>query len=922
MNKWLLPILAGSVALLSFWGGWFEKRIDYNHDVKPILNKHCIKCHGGVKKAGGVSFLFEEDLYKPAKSGKVPVIAGDADESEMIRRILSKDSDERMPKNEQPLSEEDITVLKKWINQGAEWGVHWAYLPIKKPNVPNIGGLFAWIGLSNNEETQWAKNEIDHFTLDKLKDLNLTPANEADPATLIRRVSIDLTGLPPTEAQVKRFLNDKRPNAYQILVDSLLASSAYGERWAGMWLDLARYADTKGYERDPGRNIWRYRDWLIKAFNQDKPFDEFTIEQLAGDLLKNPKTGLPTDDQLIATGFHRNTMNNDEGGTVDEEFRTAALLDRVNTTWDVWQSTSFGCVQCHSHPYDPIRHDEYYKYMAFFNNTRDEDVTSDTPTLHFYHGKDSTNITKIENWLVQNKASKQQINDFKQFVRVVEPKINSHEFDRHINASLLDAKYLGIKDTGSAHLRAITLTGKDRLLIATGTGGDNAVLRLRLDSRKGPIIATIPVPNGSSDSVKIIPLKPVTGKHELFMTVENPKNKDKWVQIKWIAFQKALGDSTLPDLKSIEETYADILTGYTENTPVFVEGTGDLARETHVFERGNWTVKGKKVNADIPNLFKNVNQNLKNPKINNRLALAKWMTSPDNPLTARVMVNRIWEQLFGTGIVETVEDFGSQGIAPTHQELLDWLAANWMEDQKWSMKKLLKTIVTSATYRQSAAITPEKLANDPSNKYFSRGPRIRLTAEQIRDQVLAVSGLLSKKMLGPSVMPPQPDGVWQSPYSGENWVLSQGEDRYRRALYTYWKRSAPYPSMVAFDAPSREFCQSRRIRTNTPLQALVTLNDPVYIEAAQKLAEKMAVKPTPTQQIEEGYRLLTFKAIPKNRLAILMRFYQNSLKSYQQDPNAACELLNFTDSKKVSPELAALATTANVLLNLDEIVTK
>ena len=925
MNKWLIPILASCLALASFWGGWFEKRVDYNLDVKPILNKHCLKCHGGVKQAAGVSFLFEEDMYKPAKSGKPPVISGDADESEMMRRIYSHDPDERMPKDGQPLANEEVEVLKKWIDQGAKWGTHWAYMPLKKPDVPNNSGLFSWIGL--DEDDEWSKNEIDHFTLEKLKTLNLSPAPEADRATLIRRVSIDITGLPPTTLQVQKFLNDKCPNAYELLVDELLASPAYGERWAGMWLDLARYADTKGYERDPNRNIWRYRDWLICAFNQDKPFDEFTIEQLAGDLIPNPKGGLPSDSQLIATGFHRNTMNNDEGGTVDEEFRNAALIDRVNTTWDVFQGTTFGCVQCHSHPYDPIKHDEYYKFLAFFNNTRDEDVTSDTPTLRFYKGQDATNIAKIENWLAQNKVSTEQINDFRKFVRVLEPKINSHDFDQHLNASLLDAKYLGIKDTGSAHLRSITLTGKDRFLIATGTNGNGAVLRLRLDNKKGPVIATVQVPNGSSDSVKIAPMVAVTGKHELFLTVENQKNKNNWVQVKWVAFQKSLSSNVSIEL---ENTYADVLTGYTENTPVFIEGTGDLARNTYVFERGNWTVKGKKVEADIPKVFKQSavgsphNPQLKthNSILLTRLDLAKWLVSSDNPLTARVMVNRIWEQLFGIGIVETVEDFGSQGIAPTHQELLDWLAANWRDDQKWSVKKLLKTIVLSATYQQSSTITPEKLAQDPFNKYFSRAARVRLSAEQIRDQALTASGLLSKKILGPSVMPPQPDGVWQSPYNGDAWVVSQGEDRYRRGLYIYWKRTAPYPSMVAFDAPSREFCQSRRIRTNTPLQALVTLNDPVYLEAAQRLAEKMSLKTTPEQQIEEGYRLLTFKNIPQKRMKVLMKFYQNSLRNYQKEPSAACNLLNFIEAKKVTPELAALATTANVLLNLDEVVTK
>ena len=350
----------GVVVLLSSWLGFFEKEVDYNTDVKPILNKNCMACHGGVKKAGNVSFLFENEMLAPGKSGKRPVVRGDADASEMIRRILSKDSDERMPRKGPGLTDAEVGTLKKWINQGAKWGNHWSYERVERPEVPSVGGVWAKLGLGNREEANWPKNEIDHFVLKKLKEKDLSPAPEADRATLIRRVSLDLTGLPPTAKEAQEFIRDQSDNAYEKVVDRLLKSSAYGEKWAAMWMDLARYADTKGYERDPGRSIWRYRDYVIKAFNDDKPFDQFTIEQLAGDLLKDPKTGTPTDEQLVATGFHRNTMNNDEGGTVDEEFRVAAQIDRVNTTWEVWQGTTFGCVQCHSHPYDPIPHDDYY----------------------------------------------------------------------------------------------------------------------------------------------------------------------------------------------------------------------------------------------------------------------------------------------------------------------------------------------------------------------------------------------------------------------------------------------------------------------------------------------------------------------------------------------------------------------------------
>jgi Protein of unknown function (DUF1553)/Protein of unknown function (DUF1549)/Planctomycete cytochrome C len=904
---WIAAIGIVGVCCSFFVWNPFEARIDYNREVKPILNKHCLKCHGGVKKAANVSFLFEEDIYKPAKSGKIPVVAGDADGSEMMRRILSHDTQDRMPKNSPPLSESEIQILRNWIDQGARWGDHWAYRRVERPSVPR--GWFSLMGFDDNDD--FVTNDIDYFTLAKLRDAGLTTAPVADRATLIRRVSLDITGLPPTDAEVVEFVSDSSADAYAKLVDRLLGSPAYGERWAAMWLDLARYADTKGYERDPGRSIWRYRDWLIKAFNDDKPYDTFTTEQLAGDLLPNR-----TDDNMIATGFHRNTMNNDEGGTVDEEFRNAALIDRVNTTWEVWQGTTFGCVQCHSHPYDPIRHEDYYKYLAFFNNTRDEDVTSDTPTLRFYESKDALKVATVEKWIKAHKASSQQLTDFKDFTRLLEPKINSHDFDQHKKASLLDAKYFGIKDSGSARLKNVTLTNKNRLLIATGTGADNAILRLRLSSINGPVIASVLVPKAGSDSVKIVPLKPTTGKHNLYWTCESPTNPEAWIQVKWVAFQESLAGSEAIGFNCVEDLYADLLTGSQPSTPVLVEGAGDLARPTHVFVRGNWTIKGAMVKPDVPQAILAMTEDL--PK--NRLGLAQWITHRDNPLTARVLVNRLWEQLFGTGIVETVEDFGSQGITPTHQELLDWLAVELMEEHGWSVKKLLRQIVLSGTYKQSATVTPQKLAQDPYNKLLSRGARVRLSAEQVRDQALTVSGLLSHKMYGPSVMPPQPEGIWLSPYDGGSWKLSEGEDRYRRGLYTYWKRTAPYPSMVAFDAPSREFCQSRRIRTNTPLQALVTLNDPVYLEAAHCLAERMMTKQDIHQKISEGYRLLLHKPLPTKRLKILEELYKKTLIEYSQNPQAAQKLLAFGGN--ITPEKAALTITANVLLNLDEVVNK
>ncbi|KAA9349794.1 DUF1553 domain-containing protein [Larkinella humicola] len=903
--------LAVVVALtLSSFLGIFEDKVDFNTQIKPLLNKNCIACHGGVKKASNYSLLFKHEALAPAKSGKLAIVPGDADASELIRRLTLTDHDERMPLEAPPLKPEEIDLLRKWIDQGAEWGDHWAYQTVEKPDVPNIGTFWSRLGIVENDELNWAKNEIDHFVLDKLKPEGLKPSPEADKATLIRRVSLDLTGLPPTEKEVADFVADTSPNAYEKVVDRLLASPAYGERWTGMWLDLARYADTKGYERDPGRTIWRYRDWLIKAFNQDKPFDQFTVEQLAGDLLPNP-----TDDQLIATGFHRNTMTNDEGGTQDEEFRVAAVMDRVNTTWDVWQGTTFGCVQCHTHPYDPFVHEEYYKYLAFFNNARDEDVTTETPTLRFYKKEDSLKVQALNSWLKGHVKQPRQAQDVMKFVRITEPKINSHDFDQYVNASLIDAKFFGVQDGGSGRIKNIDLTGRNRLIMQWGTKAKNAVLTLHQDSPTGPVLMSSPTPTGR-DTTMIFALPPVSGRHDLYLTLTSPETPKDWVQIRWVSFQPALPHQPATELGEMDLKLAEILNTRPESTPIMQDGTGDLARKTHVFERGNWLVKGKEVKPDVPKSLPPMAKEL--PK--NRLGLAKWMVSREHPLTARVAVNRFWEQLFGTGIVETVEDVGTQGIQPTHRELLDWMAVDFMETDHWSVKKLLKKIVVSATYRQHSEVAPELLAKDPYNKLLARGPRVRLAAEQVRDQALAVTGLLSSKLYGPSVMPPQPDGIWQSPYSGESWKLSEGEDRYRRALYTYWKRTAPYPSMITFDSPSREFCQLRRLRTNTPLQALVTLNDPVYVEAAQRLAETMKLRgKTPEQQIQAGFRLVMLRDLTPKKLAVLTRLYRNTETYYRQHPEDAHQLLS---CEEATPQLAALTVTANTMLNLDEVITK
>ncbi len=884
-------------------------RIDYSTEVKPIINKHCISCHGGVKRQAGFSLLFRQDALEKNESGKPAIIPGN-EHSELIKRITSTDPEERMPYKEEPLTKEEINTLTNWIKQGAKWGDHWAYVAPKEIKVPKSGKLFSglWPGAS------WAKNDIDFFIQKKHEELGLTASDEADRAILLRRVALDLIGLPPTEEQIKRFLNDEDENAYEEMVDEFLASPQFGEKWASWWLDMARYSDTKGYERDVYRNIWRYRDWVIRAFNEDKPYDQFTIEQLAGDLLPNP-----TDDQLIATAFHRNTMNNDEGGTEDEEFRVASVIDRVNTTWSVWQSTTMGCVQCHSHPYDPFRHEEYYKSMAFFNNQRDEDSEGEHPNLRIYQEKDQKKLDEILSWVKSNSNPEKEF-EVKTFLKTLEPKIHPHDFDQFVNGELIDTKWLGIRHGGSARLKNVNLQGKTQLIINYWTGAKGGSFEIRKDNLKGDLLAKVKLDTTKSRRKAIsIPLIPTSGKHDLYFIFHNPsiKPEQSVCGIEWLAFRDQLPGASLTERQKMESEFLTLINAKADNTPVMIENNADLHRSTFVFERGNWMVKGKEVTPETPKLL---NPFPKNQPFN-RLGFAKWLVSEDNPLTSRTFVNRVWEQIFGNGIVETLEDFGTQGALPSHPELLDWLSVKFMNDYQWSMKRLIKEMVMSGTYRQDSRVTNELLEKDPQNRWLARGPRVRLSAEQVHDQALAISGLLSYKMYGKSVMPKQPEGVWQTVYNGESWELSKGEDQYRRSVYTFMKRTSPYPSMMTFDGSSREFCVLRRIRTNTPLQALVTLNDPVYVDAATAFTKKMmASAKTPEEQIRFGYETALLHPVSDAKLKILVDLYEQSLNEYKT--NFIKVKNDNKEKKQIQPELQAMTIIATAIMNLDEFITK
>lgn len=885
----ILLILVGLI--VSYWL-WPASPIDYNTQVKPILNKKCISCHGGVKREADFSLLFRQEALAKAESGKYPIIPGDAAHSEMVKRIKASDPEERMPYKKDPLSQEEIDILTQWIEEGAAWGDHWAYVEVKEQAVP--------------EKNDWTKNDLDAFIYQKLEENNLSPSAAADKNTLLRRVSLDLIGIPAPEPIATRFLNSDDPNAFETLVDELLASQHFGEHWTSTWLDLARYADTKGYERDDSRSIWRYRDWVINAFNEDMPYNQFITEQLAGDLLDNP-----TDNQYIATAFHRNTMTNDEGGTDNEEFRTAAVLDRVNTTWEALMGTTFACVQCHSHPYDPFRHNEYYKFMAFFNNTRDEDTEAEYPLLRHFEREDAEKLSRLTEWITHN-ISAEKAKEVYRFTKTWQPSINSIQADQFINSELTDTKWLIFRNHAQCRLPRVTLTGSNRLIYRYSSWVKDGVWKIHLDNPDGPVIKIISVKDTHHQwQIVDFTFDPVDGTHDLYFTYMSPSLKtaeESGMIFDWFYWTDDW-DRQHPE---ISRSFWELVRKDPSTTPIMFENPKDMKRATQIFERGNWLVKGDTVEADVPHTLNAFPQDAPH----NRLGLAHWMTDPAHPLTARTIVNRIWEQLFGIGLAETVEDLGTQGIPPTHPELLDHLAWKFMHEYNWSLKHLMREIVLSATYQQTSDVREELLEKDPFNKLYARAPRIRLSAEQLRDQALSISGLLSTKMFGPSVMPYQPAGIWKSPWNGQDWKMSVGEDQHRRSLYTYLKRTAPYPSMLTFDGASREVCTARRIRTNTPLQALVTLNDSVYVEAAQHLALKMQTKPSAREQIALGYELATGQKITERKLNVFEKLYQEGMQEYQGGTVVRVR------NRKETPQLQSLSLVAAAILNLDEVVTK
>ena len=899
-------ILLFCLGLLLGCSSEYQDRVDFSSQVKPIINAKCISCHGGVKQQGGFSLLFEEEALARTQSGAYGIIRGNAQKSEMIRRLTAEDPEERMPYQEDPLSDEEIAILTRWVDQGAKWGEHWAYQSIETPHVPT-------------PSSDWGNSDIDSYIIQTLKDHDMTPSMQAEPEAILRRAALDIIGMPFSSEAADRYLSEPTMEHYSHLIDTLLSSPHYGEKWTSMWLDIARYADTKGYERDQPRYIWRYRDWLIKAFNRDMPYDQFITEQLAGDLINDP-----TDDQYLATAFHRNTMTNDEGGTDNEEFRTAAVLDRVATTWEGLMGTSFACVQCHSHPYDPFTHEEFYKFAAFFNNTRDEDSLDDYPKIRHYDGAQLQNISAITAYLNQQVDTAEQ-KKIITFIKTLSPARNSLTADSLINAALGDTKFLVLRNHATARFSNIELTDREELIIKYNVYVSGGTCEIRLDHPDGEVISTLRFDEAPGDEwiYKTFPLNNISGTHDIYFVYEHPRLVDNDININHLRFDWLHFNSSFPGMATevgadMYEKYWDLITSQPPSTPIMMDNPEDMYRPTHVFNRGSWLDPGEEVYAGTPTSLNPYPA--KAPK--NRLGLAQWMMDPAHPLTSRTIVNRIWEQLFGRGLVETLEDIGTQGAAPTHQGLLDYLSYQMMHEYDWSIKRLIKEIVTSEVYLQSTMTTVKHLEKDPYNLLYARMSRVRLSAEQIRDQVLQASGHLNDEMYGPPVMPYQPDGVWLAPYDGSKWMMSDENNQYRRAVYTYWKRTSPYPSMLSFDGAEREVCSSRRIRTNTPLQALVTLNDSVYIDLSKKIAIKVwnEMEGIP-HMINQAYHSITGVEIDQERLDILTKLHHRASQEYDTNTSARRAMCQGVSTEQEA-SFAAMVLVSNAIINLDEVITK
>jgi hypothetical protein len=1140
-----------------------SEKVDFNYEIRPIISTKCFHCHGPDEKSreAGLRLDLREEALKEI-DGLRAIVPGKPEASELMIRITTKDRDEVMPppKENHPLTPQEVNLFRRWIAEGAEYQEHWSFTKLARPSVPEVAGV---------------KNPIDAFIRAKLAGTGLSPSPEADRYSLIRRLSLDLTGLPPTPEETDVFVNDPSSDAYEKVVDRLLASPAYGERWAKMWLDLARYADSTGYGSDKFRlTIWPYRDWVINAFNRNLPYDQFTIEQLAGDLLPNA-----TPEQISATAFHRNTLTNVEGGTNDEEWRVAAVKDRVATTGQVWMGLTVGCAQCHTHKFDPITHQDYYSFFGVFNQTEDSDREDEEPKMPLPTPEEKARLRTIEGetkglaeklrgttpellaelrewepkvreavpWTTltpteataASRADVAVLPDQSVLVSATQPESDFYTVKvpgrwRGITGFRLEAltdpqepakgpgrfpsgnfalsdfrvsvvsadqdvvkaRYVRVEraDTGFIHLAEVQAFAQNENVARQGKASQSTTYQgaeavraidgnidgtynkksvqhtndadqtpwwevdlgseqplekvvlwnrtdggaahrisgarlVLLDAERKPVFEqkldkfdkdhavamngakSVPLQNASADfeqqgheaaraidatsetswavggatgqahalvvettqpldvpedtllvftlhqklrehtlgrfrismTTKAAPVRELpTAIEDTLATAEEARSAKQQEQL--VTYFRPISRQFADVQKQLDRKRAEQLAIKPVALPIMRERAKDKRRETHILTKGNYLSPGEKVE---PGLLATFASYVPADAPMDRLAAARWLVNPENPLTARVTVNRFWSRLFGTGIVETEEDFGSQGALPSHPELLDWLAITFMSpktnegDQRstmhdqlslgWDVKALLRLMVTSATYRQSSVITPQMIEKDARNRLFARAPRLRLDAEAVRDQALAVSGLLSKKMGGPSVYPPQPDGLWKVAFNGGQnaYPTSKGEDRYRRGIYTFWRRTMPPPSMTTFDAPSRESCTLRRQPTNTPLQAFVTMNDPAFVECSQALARRIVREGGvgTEARLRFGLRLCTGRPPTDQQVSALGRLYTDELTEYRADPAAAIKLATqplgpIPPGDEGAAEFAAWTVVANVLLNLDTVLTK
>ncbi len=834
------------------------ERVDFVRDVEPIFAAKCYSCHGPDEQEGQLRLDARAIVLKGGVSGSL-FEKGKGKDSLLYKSVAGVGDVERMPLEGEPLSDEQIATIVRWVDEGAVWpdgvGVeiatdtHWAYVPPIASPLPTVN------------KPDWIRTPVDAFILRQLDAKKLVPSPRADDARLLRRVYLDLIGLPPSVEEVDAFVADHRPDKYERVVDSLLASPQYGAKWARLWLDAARYADSNGYQADQYREVWPYRDWVINAMNADMPFDQFTLEQLAGDLLPEA-----TIDQKIATGFSRLTTCNVEAGVDPEENRVNQIIDRVNTTGTVWLGSSIECAQCHNHKYDPFTQRDYYQLFAYFNNTPLE-VEGNGVTYEFVGPKMDLPLTDE-----QKQERAKLIADKGELTEQLEP--------------LVTQRLQGLADWEQQ----------------VAASPDNAAKTNEAAAADASQPAALPAP------IAAIVARPADKR--------NAKQKQQ------------LEDYYLdldPPIKKLREQIAGVEKKIAAVQPVttLVMIEEEKPRETTVFKRGNFLDQGEPVSMSTPEALPELLSDLGSP---DRRELAKWLTSRENPLTARVAVNRWWAEMFGRGIVATLEDFGTQGERPTHPELLDWLAIELM-DSGWSMKHVHRQIVLSATYQQSSRVTPNLLKRDPYNKLYARAPRFRLPAETVRDNALAIAGLLSHKMAGPPIFPPQPPNIWR--HVGRNepkYNTSEGNDRYRRGIYVIWRRSAPYPSFINFDAPDRASCVVDRPRTNTPLQALTLLNDPAYVEMAIALAERIATAEE-SMSVEDrvafAVKLCVARSATEDEVQHLAAVYQEQREQFESSPAVAKSLVGKpSNSTADTKDVAAWFYIANILLNLDETITK